>query len=450
MNTQERREHAIAIWRAGLAAVESETLVADNIQADDERISVCQQSFEAREVERLVVIGAGKASAGMAAGVERVLRNTVWFDRLSGWVNVPEDCVSQLQRIHLHGGRPAGVNEPTEAGVFGTQKILGLVENANPSDLCLALISGGGSALLPAPVDGITLEDKRRVTKLLASRGASIHELNAVRGALSKVKAGGLARRSRAGQLIALMISDVIGDPLPVIASGPTIVDEAVDLEPLETLLSFCKRSEVPTNVMQALENRDSSNNASATTTAKITNVIIGSNSVALQAAAAEAERRGFHVIHEGSENTGVACDVGRELAGRCQTTFDLLSDSDRPVCILSGGEPTVHLAETDGPQKGGRNQELVVAALESFGQMPMTGITILSGGTDGEDGPTNAAGGFVDADIQQQTIDQGLDLESFLSANNTYPFLEQTGGLLITGPTHTNVMDLRVAIVSK
>lgn len=448
MTTLIRREHAIKVWKAGVSAVKSESLVANEINADTESLSIGDETFLAIDTNRVIVIGAGKASAGMAAGVERALSGTLWLDRLQGWVNVPDDCVHAMQRIHLHGGRPAGMNEPTEAGAYGTEQILRLVENASENDLCIALISGGGSALLPAPVDGITLRDKLIITKLLSSRGATIEELNAVRGALSKVKAGGLARRSRAGRLITLIISDVIGDPLPVIASGPTIIDEINTRDPRETLLTFAHPDEIPANVLAVLENWSSDRESDSVRTTKVSNRIIGSNSIALKAACDQAEALGYRVISKGSQNAGIACDEGIQLASDCRKIQADMSEDDQPVCILSGGEPTVELIPTDKPRKGGRNQELALSALNQFGRKQMIGITILSAGTDGEDGPTNAAGGIVDDNVQQKAIEMELPIQEFLAINNTYPFLAATDGLLITGPTHTNVMDLRVALV--
>ena len=448
MTNQQRREHAISIWTAGVEAVKSDSLVADEITANDESLSISDEKFPFDDINRVLVIGAGKASAGMAAGVEQALKGTTWLDRLEGWVNVPDDCVHQLQKIHLHGGRPAGVNEPTEAGAYGTEQVLKLIENANGDALCIALISGGGSALMPAPIDGISLKDKLFITKLLSSRGATIEELNAVRGALSKVKSGGLARRCRAGRLITLIISDVIGDPLPVIASGPTVVDAVNNLDPKETLLRFAHPDEIPSNVLEQLENLSSVGQLKSEVMTRVSNHIIGSNAVALVAAARKAEELGYKVISEGSVNAGNACDEGIRLAEHCSQTQASMSQSDAPICILSGGEPTVQLAPTEQPRKGGRNQELALSALNRFRSDGMAGITLLSAGTDGEDGPTNAAGGIADEDVLQKAREQNLRCEEFLAINNAYPYLEATDGLLMTGPTHTNVMDLRVAIV--
>ena len=221
------RKDLFAIFRAGLEAVRSDGLVEAALRRDGRFLLIGDcEPIDLDQVSRIVVVGAGKAGAGMARGVEHVFEDAPQIDRrIEGWINVPEDCVETLRRIHLHGARPAGVNEPTEAGVQGAVEILRRVESVGPNDLCLCLLSGGGSALMPAPVEGISLEDKQAVTRFLSAAGANIEELNTVRKHLSRVKGGGLAAACKAGRFYTLIISDVLGDPLDVIASGPTVPD---------------------------------------------------------------------------------------------------------------------------------------------------------------------------------------------------------------------------------
>ena len=231
LSNEQLREDALAIWRAGLAAVDSERLVRDHVVIAGKLVVIEDLPLSLDDYDRIVVVGAGKAGAGMAAGLERILAE--WFlaakatRTVSGVVNVPADCVRPLRWITLHAARPPGMNEPTEAGVTGTNKILQLVASLTPRDLCFCLLSGGGSALLPAPLPGISLADKQAVTKHLSAAGANIRELNTVRKQLSRIKGGGLARACHAGRIITLIISDVLGDPLDVIASGPTVDDSA-------------------------------------------------------------------------------------------------------------------------------------------------------------------------------------------------------------------------------
>ena len=211
-SNQQLRTDALAVWQAGVTAVDSARLVEDRVHVEGEYLSIGADLFSLTKLRRIVVVGAGKAGAGMADGLERALGDRLLAEKgVAGWINVPEDCIRPLKRIHLHGARPAGVNEPTEAGVTGTMKILELVGSLSADDLCLCLLSGGGSALLPAPIPEITLADKQAVTKYLSAAGANIRELNAVRKQLSCIKGGGLARACRAGYLGTLIISDVPG-----------------------------------------------------------------------------------------------------------------------------------------------------------------------------------------------------------------------------------------------
>lgn len=455
------REQAQAIWEAGVAAVSSERLVRNVIHRDGRTLSICGHEWDTNSLERIIVLGVGKAGAGMAAAVEAALGEELTGLKVSGWVNVPADCVRPLRRIVLHAARPAGVNEPTEEGVFGTQRILELARSAGPNDLVLVLISGGGSALAPAPISGITLADKLAVTRFLMSSGASIQELNTVRKHLSSFKGGGLARAAVAARaVITLIISDVIGDPLDVIASGPTVEDTSTAADALAVLGQFGTQSPlVPVSVFESLQSvpRPSGSGSDRSRgplpdgrgfVSNSRNIVIGNNATALEAAAAKAQELGFAVKSLGSNNAGEARFVGRELAELCRCIRDGQADVVPSVCVLSGGEPVVKLVPTDQPRKGGRNQEVALAALQHLWHDGLDRIAILSGGTDGEDGPTNAAGAVVDESLCQAALAKGLDPAEFLAINNSYPFFEQTGGLLLTGPTHTNVMDLRVAVV--
>jgi hydroxypyruvate reductase len=364
---------------------------------------------------------------------------------LTGWVNVPEGCERPLERIHLHPARPAGVNEPTEAGVEGTERILELVSGMGPDDLCLCLISGGGSALTPAPAEGITLEDKLAVTRHLSGAGANIEQLNIVRKQLSRIKGGGLARVCGAGRLVALIISDVLGNPLDVISSGPTVPDSATPQMALDVLEQFHARDAgIEPRVFDYL--RSKPNVPAPEPTCRVYNAIIGSNATAVDAAGMEAERLGYHhAMVSATECEGLAEDVGRHLAEIARK----MRSEPGPNCLISGGEPVVQLAEKSKRGLGGRNQQLVLAALEVLADAPQ-GIALLSGGTDGEDGPTDAAGAVMDADLMAAAGRQGLVPADFLGINNAYRFFEPLDGLIVTGPTHTNVCDLRVVVVDQ
>ena len=442
------RDDAIAIWTTAVNAVDSERLVSDCIHCENGSLQVGNDRVELGATRRIEIVGAGKAGAGMARGVLAALSNLPAHVELGGWVNVPADCVESLGKIHLHAARPAGVNEPTQDGVDGTRQILKRIQSLSENDLCIVLISGGGSALLPAPVPEVSLETKQAVTRFLASAGAPISELNVVRSQISLVKGGGLLRNCRAGRLIGLIISDVIGDPLDIIASGPTVPSSTCPTDALEILDRYDSgRNGVPEGVYAYLESR-STGLAPDSPSCCFSNYVIGANHIAVVAAEAEARRRGYSVINLGSHNCGSAREHGEALMERLQM-LGKQPKSTLPQCIVAGGETTVQLAETRHQRRGGRNQEVVLAAIAANrSPSQWSNLVLLSGGTDGEDGPTDAAGAFADEQIVQTMIEQEISPHEYLAINNSYPLFDAVGGLLMTGPTHTNVMDLAIGLL--
>jgi glycerate 2-kinase len=433
-----------------VSAVDSAQLVRKSIHRDGQILRICDQTFDIKSLGRIVVVGAGKAGAGMSAGFEAALGTELIQSRLVGWVNVPADCVRPLQRIHLHSARPAGVNEPTADGVYGSERILSLVDSLTAADLCVVLISGGGSALLPAPAEGLSLDDKRAVTRFLMGSGATIQELNTVRKRLSRIKGGGLLRAARSGRMLALIISDVPGDPLDIIASGPTVCDTGTAVDALAILEHYANRSAtggmVPNSVWQVLEDQSRSSRPRAAPGVTCGNHVIGNNQTAMDAAIEQAKKFRFEIRNLGTDRQGIARDVGNELAELGLTARD--EDGGRRVCFIGGGEPVVKLAVTDKPRRGGRNQEVALAAACRWMGEDIRRLIVLSGGTDGEDGPTDAAGAFFDETVQQLVRARGLQPEEYLAINDSYTFFDQVGGLLKSGPTDTNVMDLQIALV--
>jgi len=441
------RRDALRIWQAGVDAVRSERLVRDALRVEGRTLVVADEQLSLDAVGRIVVVGAGKAGAGMAAAVEEALGPSLAEEKqLAGWVNVPEDCVRPLGRIHLHGARPAGVNEPTPAGAAGSAEILRLVESLATGDLCLCLISGGGSALMPAPVDAITLDDKLAVTRHLSGAGANIEQLNAVRKQLSRIKGGGLARACRAGRLVSLIISDVLGDPLDVIASGPTVEDSSTPQLALEVLDRFDARAAgISPAVFEYLRAKQAAEPPKPV--CEVTHHIIGNNATAVDASGREAERLGYSLSMVSAERSeGAADQIGRHLAGMALK----MRDGPGPDCLVSGGEPVVKLIDAAKRGLGGRNQQLALAALEQLADDGAAGIVLLAGGTDGEDGPTDAAGALFDASILSAARQQGLDPADYLARNDAYRFFEPLDALVKTGPTHTNVCDVRVVVVDR
>lgn len=459
------RDDALAIWNAGITAVDSSMAVQRHVEIQNNGLLLADVRIPLSPSGRIEVVGAGKAGAGMAAGLESALLATKLTSHLTGWVNVPADCVQPLQRIHLHAARPAGLNEPTPEAVRGTEEILRRIRSLKKTDVCIVLLSGGASALLCCPTPGISLDDKLLVTRALASRGAPIHDLNLVRTQLSQVKGGQLAAACQADTLIALIISDVIGDPLDVIGSGPTtrVVSDAS--RALQVLRQYDLLHQIPKSVVSFLQRAVENPASTARMPPCLVNRIVASNSIAVTAAAKKAESLGYRVESLGSANAGEAADEGRALADRLfaiRSQMESLKPAGNqasPICILSGGEPTVKMTSfSDNQQlhqtfdlapRGGRNQELVLAAVTKH-QNPNDWhhVALLSGGTDGEDGPTDAAGAVADEALMIRLASTGLNPHSYLSKHDSYSFFDAVGGLVRTGPTHTNVMDLRVGLV--
>lgn len=453
-STTQLRDDALAIWQAGVDAVRPQRLIPEWIARRRNALVIGDEAYDLAGVRRLIVVGAGKAGAAMAAALEQVLGDELCREKsLAGWVNVPTDCVMPLRHIHLHGARPAGSNEPTTAGVAGTEEIVRLVSQAKADDLVICLLSGGGSALMPLPEAGISLADKLTVTQALSAHGANIAELNTVRKQLSAVKGGKLAQACTARRLISLIISDVAGDPLDVIASGPTVPDLSTPADALAVLHKYAAQgAQFPAPVLTYLQrHRVQLASHPRQPRAAVANLVIANNATAVDAAGMEAERRGYsHAMQSSKTLEGAAEDVGRHLA---RLAVAMLMQSG-PDCLISGGEPVVTLAPVPRRGLGGRNQQLALAALQELvnirGQHAARGLTLLSAGSDGEDGPTDAAGAVIDEAVAAAAHESGLSPADYLNRNDAYHFFDATGGLIRTGPTHTNVCDLRVVLADR
>lgn len=405
------KHHAAAIWEAAIAAVRPEQLLVDvdlpsHLPLDD--------------LDRIVVVGGGKAAAGMAAGIEAALgAPRLAAHDVTGLVSVPEGCGRVLSRIEVRETRPAGINLPTPAAVAATDEMLALVAGLGPRDGVIAVITGGGSALIAAPRLGITLEEQIAVTTRLSQAGATIAELNAARREMSRVKGGGLARACTAGRLWALVLSDVIGDDLDVIASGPCMPPQA-----------------------------GSAGSWTTPSGCRVEHLLVGSNATAVAAATAAACCLGYEVVADGVPVEASAEATGRALAATAQALLADCRRDGRRRAIVCGGEATVVVPDDHG--RGGRNQQTVLAAVDAIlhdsGRWP-EGLVVASVGTDGEDGPTDAAGGYADAAVAAAIIENRLDLQQSLARCAAYPLLAAAGGLVHTGPTGTNVADIRIAL---
>tara|TARA_B100000519_G_scaffold203390_1_gene226164 strand:+ start:6195 stop:7541 length:1347 start_codon:yes stop_codon:yes gene_type:complete len=436
---------AKAIWQAGVDAVDSKQLTEAAITYTQQSLQVGKQHYPLTANSRIFVIGAGKAGNGMARGVITALEGSGLS--VSGWVNVPDDCVEALPNIRLHGARPAGVNEPTDQGVQGTSKIIGLLQQAKATDVCICLISGGGSALLPLPIRKITLADLQHLTRKLSSAGANIEQLNSVRKKLSLVKGGGLAQYGQNSRLATLIISDVLGDPIDIIASGPTVSDPSSIDQAINTIDELLDKSDP---IIQKCSDVLGDLSITEHSFAHCHTQIIGNNATAVTAAVKKAEDLGYiteSLAHVALE--GFAEDLGQRHAEKLRQMQQLGGRR----AYISGGEPVVKLIDETIRGKGGRNQQLVLAAIvDQLAHSPdiircMDHAVILSGGTDGEDGPTNAAGAFADQRLIERLQQHKPDAADHLHRNDAYTFFKLLDGLILCGPTHTNVCDLRVVL---
>jgi len=375
------------------------------------------------------VLGAGKAGAAMAVAVEAILGARV----REGFVVVKDGYRLPTARIEI---AEAGHPVPDGRGLAASARLLALAESARAEDLVLFLVSGGGSALTPAPAPPITLEEKQAVTRLLLAAGATINELNAVRKHLSRFKGGLLARAAAPATVLTLALSDVIGDPLDVIASGPTAPDSTTYADALAVLERRQIVDRTPSSILDRL--RAGARGELAETPkpgdpvfARVTNLVIGNNALVVDAAAAEAARVGYrpHVLTRSLQ--GEARDVARELLARARAL-------PAPACLIAGGETTVTVR---GSGRGGRCQEFALAAALELGAGE--DLVVLAAGTDGTDGPTDAAGGLVDAGTVTRSRAAGLDAASALADNDAHALLTAAGDSVATGPTNTNLLDV-------
>jgi|Deesub1362A_J573_1020465.scaffolds.fasta_scaffold00271_28 glycerate-2-kinase len=439
------REDLTAIFHEAIKAVNPSLLVERHLR-----------ELDPGKFKRRLLIGFGKSSVQMAYPVYE------YFDKgmITEGIVITKYGHSAVQQ-NDRSAEPlhyrtialkiyeAGHPVPDENGMEATNEVLRLVSTAAEDTMVISLISGGGSALLVSPCNGITLAEKQEVTDLLLKAGADINEINAVRKHISKVKGGRLAEIAHPAEVVSLILSDVIGDRLDVIASGPTAPDPTTYAEALDVIDKYGLSKRIPRDVMDVLKKGregkiSETPDDSSPVFRKVRNVIIGNNRLALEAARECAERRGYIAEIIGSTITGEARDAGRWLADKAREFKGSMPHRPRrPLCLISGGETTVTVR---GSGRGGRNTELALSfAIEVDG---IEGITLLSAGTDGTDGPTDAAGAVVNGDTVRRAIGKGLDPRNYLNNNDSYTFFEKTGELLITGPTGTNVMDMQLIVI--
>ncbi|NWW43389.1 GLCTK kinase, partial [Pedionomus torquatus] len=497
-------EHALSLFRSAVSTVRPAPMLKRAVKFQGHGCPQLLVKGQAFPVKRdLYLVGFGKAVLGMAAAAEEILGDHL----VRGIINVPLGIQESLQRAGMQEMllKPhskiqviegAKNNLPDQEALKGAVAIQELAEGLTADDLLLVLISGrGGSALLPAPIPPILLKEKQKLTKMLASQGATIQELNIVRKTLSLLKGGGLARLAYPAQVVSLILSDVIGDPLDIIASGPTVASSHSIQDCLQILTKYNLLHNLPQSVEMVLSSSPTKPTAPEDYS-HVCNVIIGSNALALDEAKRQAEGLGYATL---ILSTAVCGEVSRVAMLYCQLVclvclglaslgegplgeevrgnlLQLAAELEipelnlakflqalqglrpgRPVCILAGGETTVQL---QGTGKGGRNQELALRvglelhkaqATETSSTLGRCEIVFLSGGTDGQDGPTEAAGAFCSPKLVEEALQEGLDVEAFLNNNDSYTFFSQFQGghhLLVTGLTGTNIMDIQAILI--
>jgi glycerate-2-kinase len=427
------------LFEAGLGAVDPGAAVRRAVRRAGATLRVGDRRYVLRPDACMTAIGAGKASARMAAALEEIIGPQL--DR--GLVVVKYDHAVPTRRIDVcEAGHPV----PDQAGQRAAARIVDFIGSLAPEDLLFVLLSGGASSLLAAPASGLTLRDKRRTTDLLLRSGATIHDINCVRKHLSSIKGGRLAAATKA-RIVSLILSDVQGDDLGTIGSGPTAPDPSSFADARAVLQRYGIWDAAPARVRAHLlagsrKVHEETPKPGSPLFRLVDNHIIGNNRLAVEAVAAEARRAGFTPLVLTTSLTGEAKDAARVFGAIGRELVAFNRPANRPACVIAGGELTVTVR---GAGKGGRAQEFALAAALEITGLP--GICIAALGTDGTDGPTDAAGAVVDGDTVSRAARQGIDPRDALRRSDSYAFFKKAGGHIVTGPTGTNVNDLHLLL---
>lgn len=434
---------------AAIQAVDPYDAMLKHLQRDGDLLTLGKHTFDLSEIEHIFVVGAGKAGAPMAQAAEKVLGeyiNTGLVIVKEGYAEAknlnisPTTDHSKVDRINI---QQAGHPLPDQRGVDSTRDMIGILAKVGSKDLVLCLISGGGSALMAAPVEGIVLDDLQTLTQLLLKSGAEIDEINALRKHLDQVKGGKLARLAAPAQVATLVLSDVIGDPLDAIASGPTVPDTSSFASAIAVLNKYDLIDQVPPSIGSYLEKGDRGEIPENPQPGdpifdKVNVQIIGSNRVAAQAAIEQARTEGMNAMLLTTFLQGEAREAGRFLGAIARQIAANGEPLSRPACLVIGGETTVTIT---GDGRGGRNQELALGAVSELDGLSNVALVTLA--TDGGDGPTDAAGAVVTGGTKVRARQSGLNPADYLQRNDAYYFFSPLGDLLKPGPTQTNVNDL-------
>lgn len=449
MSTQAFRAHLQTLFLAGIHAVDPAQLIRRAVRVEHTHLSVHSGSrattFPLRG--QIFLIGAGKGAARMAEAFLQLFQSALGGLLPRGVIIVPQGTRSRLAPLGIvHGEHPL----PGRGSLRGGNELMALLANRHPTDLVCLCLTGGASSLLVKPVTGVSLEDKLTVNRLLLASGADIHAINTVRKHLSQIKGGNLARFASPATILSFILSDVTGDDLSTIGSGPTVADPTTFQDAWDILRDYDLLTAIPKSIEQHLTQGlcglvDETPKPGAVIFSNVHNFLIGSNSHALEAVASTARQLGFTPEIFPESLDGNTTQVARAFAGQIRTRLVQGPKDEKPVCLLAGGETTV---EVTGKGKGGRNQEFALVVAQELSDE--TGWTLLSAGTDGIDGPTDAAGAFVDGGSLRRAQEKGLDPLAALHDNDSYTLFAALGDLFQPGPTGTNVTDIKIVLIRR
>ena len=436
------RQDALKAVTAAISGANPELLTREALHTHSSTLQAGHARVDLSNYRRILVIGGGKASAGMVAGLERVLGG--WIT--AGAVNVP-DYLKEKSPNPKIGFYPATHPLPSQNGANGVKRMLSLIGTPAKNDLVICIVSGGASSMMPFPAPRLLLSEKRRVTQALLASGASIVETNIVRKHLSQIKGGRLAELLFPATILTLILSDVVGNRLEDIGSGPTAPDPSTYADAKQVLEKYGVWDMTPRPARLILENGVAGRiketpKPGSSLFRRVSNVIIGDNSTACQAAAESLRHDGYRTRVPTTSLEGDARHAGRFLSRKLGELYRRRFSLGRPVALVIGGETTVAVKAKG---KGGRNQELVLSA--SLGIDEMTNVLIASAGTDGVDGNTNAAGAIADGTTVRRGLKRGLSPEKYLAKNDSYSYFRKLGDLIRTGPTGTNVNDITIVL---
>jgi len=439
--TRAQRQRILPILDAALQAVDPIAAIKRQVHLEGNKLLIGERTYDLDKYQNIYVVGGGKAGGSMAKATEDILGDRV----TAGMINTKYGYLADTRIVRIN---EAGHPLPDAAGMAGAGQMVDLARQASEDDLVVCLISGGGSALMTLPVEGVSLGDMEALTLALLRCGATINEINTIRKHLSQIKGGNLSRAAYPAEVVSLILSDVVGNPLDVIASGPTVPDSSSFAQAWEIVERYDLVDELPTPIIGRLRAGKDGDipdtpKEGDSLFARTHNLIIGSNEIAAQAALVQAQDAGFHTMLLSTFVEGEAREVAHVFCAIAKEILHSGQPLQRPACVVAGGETTVTIR---GEGVGGRNQELALAAAIQLDGLDETVVVALA--TDGTDGPTDAAGAIADGSTLRRARDKKLLARDYLANNDSYSFFDQLDDLLITGPTNTNVNDLTFVFV--